>query len=155
MSKQCHGCFACMSVYFFCTCVYTLSRSRYRWSSINVYQHRWGTGLLICLNVPLRCPIAFLLWYEMLWEFQKHGPWTNHDAYTHRWAKNNRNCHDVCAHHRALTSPVTSSTQTCFDRASSKMAYSNPYTPCGRFWKSVSQRGVNFQMHLSSVWCWD
>ena len=46
---------------------------------------------------------------EMLGEFQKHVPWTNHDVHIHRRAKNNGNCHDACAHCRALTSPVTPS----------------------------------------------
>ena len=72
-------------------------------------------SLLICLNEPLYCLMAVLLLYEMLWEFQKQGPWTNHDAcththtHTHCRAKNNRNCHDACTHYWALTSPITPS----------------------------------------------
>ena len=31
----------------------------------------------------------------------------------------------------------------------------NPHTPCGRFWESVPQGSVNFQMHLPYVWCSD
>ena len=52
----------------------------YRWGDINVYQRRWGTGLLICWSEPLHCPVAFLLLDGMLWEFQKHGPCTNQDV---------------------------------------------------------------------------
>ena len=47
--------------------------------------------------------------HEMFREFQKHGPWTNHDVHAHRRAKNNRKCHDACAHCWVLTSPVTPS----------------------------------------------
>ena len=139
---------------------------------INVYQQRQGTGLLICLNEPLHCPMAFVTTlkqvnfagnlisrrsrkvqiheikllrsckyyidnngkfsifaksscreisnnfqfekkkkpvvklicftvYEMLWEFQKHRLWTNHDALVHCRAKKGGNFHDACAHRRA------------------------------------------------------
>ena len=48
-----------------------------------------------------------LLLHEMLQEFQKHGPWTNHDAHAHRWAKCNRNCymHTHTAEHWRHQSP--------------------------------------------------
>ena len=44
----------------------------------------------------------------MLREFQKHRPWTNYYVHAHSRAKNNRNCHDACAHGWALTLLVTS-----------------------------------------------
>ena len=59
----------------------------------SVYQQRRETGLLICLNEPLHCPMAFCNLNEMLRVFQKHGPWTNHDAHAHCRAKNSWNCH--------------------------------------------------------------
>ena len=40
---------------------------------------------------------------------------TNHDVHAHRRAKNNRNCHDACAHLRALTSPVSPSIAELFN----------------------------------------
>ena len=43
---------------------------------------------------------GFLLLHEMLQEFQKHGPWTNHDVHAYRWAKNN--CHDMFVHCRGI-----------------------------------------------------
>ena len=47
-------------------------------------------------------PMAFLLLYEMLREFQKHEPQTNHNGHAHhRAGKNNRNSNDACAHRRA------------------------------------------------------
>ena len=40
---------------------------------------------------------------------------TNHDVHAHRRTKNNRNWHDACTHHRALTSPVTPSLAELFN----------------------------------------
>ena len=66
------------------------SRTIYRRGDINVYQQRRGTGLFLCLNEPLHCPMAFLILYEISLEFQKQGPWRNHYAHTHRQANNNK-----------------------------------------------------------------
>ena len=40
---------------------------------------------------------GFLLLHEMLQEFQKQGPWTNHGVHAHHQVKNNRSCYE-CMH---------------------------------------------------------
>ena len=85
----------------------------YRWGDIDVYQQR--QGLVFWFAWMNHCTVnGFLLLYEMSWECQKQGPWTNHDVPTHRRVKNNRNCHVACAHHGTLTSPVTPSISLIF-----------------------------------------
>ena len=74
-----------------CVMVDMIRSDFYRWGDINVYQQRQGTHLLICLNQTTALSNGFLLLYEMLWEFQKHGPWTNHDVCIHCRAKKNGN----------------------------------------------------------------
>ena len=43
-------------------------------SDINVYQQRWRTGLLICLNEPLRCPVAFCYYMKCCASFKSTCP---------------------------------------------------------------------------------
>ena len=61
--------------------IVTLEKAYYRLGDINVYQQGREIGLLICLNEPLHCPMALL--YEMLREFQKYEPLTNHEVLVH------------------------------------------------------------------------
>ena len=58
----------------------------HRWVDINVNPQQREVRHFICLNKPLSN--GFLLLYEMLREFQKHGPETSHDVHTLCQTKN-------------------------------------------------------------------
>ena len=89
---------------FFC---YIMSQPEYRQVTSMFINN--GERLVYWFAWMNHCTVRWL--YATIWniDFQKHGPWANHDVNAHHRAKNNGNCHDACAHPWASISPVTPS----------------------------------------------